>query len=74
MASKPKPPKADEIVKVFKGLAIAASRARAIASEYGRERLRENLSRHQRDALRQNLLDIENDVKTVLDVMTHQQK
>lgn len=67
MASKPK---ADEILKAFKGLAMAASRAKAMASEHGREKLRESLSRHQQDALRQSLLDLENDVASILKIMT----
>lgn len=65
-------PKSDEIVKVFKGLAIAASRAKAMASEHGRETLRGALSRHQQDAVRQSLLDVEKDIATVLSVMTKQ--
>ncbi len=67
MAAKPK---ADDVVKVFKGLAIASSRAKAMASEHGREALRNSLSRHQQDAVRQSLLEIESDLKTVLNIMT----
>lgn len=65
-----KKPKADEVVKVFKGLAIASSRASAMASEHGRDALRECLSRHQQDAVRQSLLEIETELKNVLKVMT----
>lgn len=67
MPSKPKP---DEVAKVFKGLAIAAARAKAMSEEHGRDTLRNSLSRHQQDAVRQSLLDIENDIATVLKIMT----
>ena len=67
MASKPK---SDDVVKVFKGLAIAASRARALTDEFGRDAIRGSLSRHQQDAVRQSLLDVENDVAAILKVMT----
>lgn len=66
MAAKPK---ADDIVKVFKGLAIAASRAKTMASEHGRDTLRNSLSRHQQDAVRQSLLEVESHLKTVLQIM-----
>ena len=69
MAAKPK---ADEIVKVFKGLAIAAARAKTMVNTHGRDKLRESLSRHQQDAVRQSLLDIETDLKSVLQTMTKQ--
>lgn len=69
MAAKPK---ADDVVKVFKGLAIAAARAKSMTSDHGRDALRNSLSRHQQDAVRQSLLEIEGDVKTVLQVMTRQ--
>lgn len=70
MAAKPKQARPDEVLKVFKGLAIAASRARAMASEFGRETIRGSLSRHQQDALRQSLLDAENDMTAILKEMT----
>ena len=65
-------PKADEVVKVFKGLAIASGRAKTMAREHGRDALRSVLSRHQQDAVRQSLLDIEADLKAVLEIMTQQ--
>ncbi len=66
----PAKPKADDVAKVFKGLAIAAARARSMADDFGRDSLRKSLSRHQQDAIRQNLLDVEKDVARVLAVMT----
>lgn len=71
MAAKPK---ADDVVKVFKGLAIAAARAKTMASEHGRETLRGSLSRHQQDAVRQSLLEIETNIATVLQIMTESRK
>ena len=71
MAAKPK---ADDVVKVFKGLAIAASRARSLVDDFDREKVRGALSRHQQDAVRQSLLDIEKDVNRVLNVMTQKGK
>ena len=65
-------PKPDEVVKIFKGLAIASSRAKALTDEHGREKLRGSLSRHQQDAVRQSLLDIERDIASVLKIMTKQ--
>ena len=66
----PAKPKADDVVKVFKGLSIAASRARALVDSADRETIRGTLSRHQQDAVRQSLLDIENDIQRILAVMT----
>ncbi len=63
-------PKSDEVVKIFKGLAIAASRAKAMAEEFGRDQIRESLSRHQQDGVRQSLLDVERDIEIVLGIMT----
>ncbi|MFK7821129.1 MAG: hypothetical protein AB8G99_20605 [Planctomycetaceae bacterium] len=70
----PAKPKADDVVKIFKGLAIAASRAQSLAKEFGRETLRESLSRHQQDAVRQSLLDVENDIASLLKIMTKPKK
>jgi hypothetical protein len=70
----PAKPKSDEVLKIFKGLAIAASRAKSLANEFGRENLRGCLSRHQQDAVRQSLLDVENDVAAVLKIMTKPKK
>ena len=66
----PAKPKADDVVKVFKGLAIAAARARSLVDDFDRDSLRDSLSRHQQDGVRQNLLDVEKDVARVLAVMT----
>ncbi len=63
-------PNADEVVKTFKGLAIAASRARTLADDYGKEKLMANLQRRQQDSIRQYLLDIQADVESTLRVMT----
>lgn len=65
-------PKPDDVVKIFKGLAIASSRAKSLAEEHGREKLRASLSRHQQDAVRQSLLDVERDIANVLKIMTKQ--
>ncbi len=74
MAAKPKKPKPDEILKVFKGLAIVASKAKTMTSEFGRETIRESLSRHQQDALRQSLLDAEKNMAAILKEMTRAQR
>jgi hypothetical protein len=66
-------PTADETLKAFKGLAIAASRARELATKCGKEGLLGDLPRRQQDAVRQQLLDIQNDVQTVLRIMTQPQ-
>ena len=42
-------PNADEVVKTFKGLAIAAARAKTLANEYGKEKLVANLQRRQQE-------------------------
>lgn len=67
-----KKPNSDEVVKIFKGLSIAAGRAKTLTSDFGKDAIRESLSRRQQDAVRQSLLDIENDVKAVLQTMTKQ--
>ena len=63
-------PKSDDVLKAFKGLAIAAKRARELASDQQAKKLFDDLPRPQRDIVRQQLLDIESDVKVVLQRMT----
>ncbi len=63
-------PNAEEVVKTFKGLAIAAARARELAADNGKEDLLDALPRRQKDAVRQHLLEIKRDVETVLRIMT----
>lgn len=63
-------PTADEIVKAFKGLAIAASRTKELTTTHGKEGLLGDLPRRQQDAIRQHLLEIQSDVETVLRIMT----
>jgi hypothetical protein len=67
-------PTADEVVKAFKGLAIAAARARELATDNGKEGLLDDLPRRQKDAVRQHLLEIKTDVETVLRIMTQRNK
>jgi len=67
-------PTADEVVKAFKGLAIAAARAKGLAKEHGREKLLGNLNRRKQDAVRQHLLEIETDVQSLVQVMTGKNK
>ena len=67
-------PTADDVVKAFKGLAIAAARARALAMDHGKEDLLGDLPRRQKDAVRQHLLEIKTDVETVLRIMTQHNK
>jgi hypothetical protein len=62
-------PTADDVVKAFKGLAIAAARARELATDCGKDALLDGLPRRQKDAVRQHLLEIERDVETVLRIM-----
>lgn len=61
---------ADDVVKAFRGLAIAASRAKSLAKEHGKEKLLENLARRQQDTVRQHLLEIDVDVKSIIEIMT----
>jgi hypothetical protein len=63
-------PNSDDVVKAFKGLAIAAKRARELAAGNGKEQLLQDLPRRQRDTVRQYLLEVESDVNTVLKIMT----
>lgn len=60
----------DDVSKAFKGLAIAAARAKQLVKEHGKEKLLSDLPRRQRDTIRPQLLDIESDMQTVLDIMT----
>jgi len=60
----------DEVVKSFKGLAIAAARAKDLAKQHGKEKLLANLPRRQQDAIRQQLLEIESDVQAMMKIMT----
>ncbi len=57
-------PTAEDVVKAFKGLAIAAARARELATSHGKEDLLGDLPRRQKDAVRQHLLEIKADVET----------
>lgn len=63
-------PTGDDVVKAFNGLSIAASRARELATNHGKEGLLSSLPRRQQDAVRQHLLEIKKDVETVLRIMT----
>ena len=67
-------PTADDVVKAFKGLAIAAARARELATDNGKEDLLDDLPRRQKDAVRQHLLEIKADVEIVLRIMTQRNK
>ena len=67
-------PTTDDVVKAFKGLAIAAARARELATDYGKDALLDDLPRRQKDAVRQHLLEIQADVETVLRIMTQRNK
>ena len=60
----------DEVSKAFKGLAIAAARTKDLVKEHGKENLIGKLPRRQQDSIRQQLLDIESDVRTVMQIMT----
>ena len=60
----------DDIVKAFRGLAIAAARAKGMAKEHGKEKLVGSLARRQQDSVRQHLLEIEADVQTLVKIMT----
>ena len=67
-------PTADDVIKAFRGLAIAAARARELATEHKKEGLLSDLPRRQQDVVRQHLLEIQKDVETVLRIMTSQNK
>jgi len=67
-------PTADDVVKAFKGLAIAAARARELVTDNGKDALLDDLPRRQKDAVRQHLLEIQTDVETVLRIMTQRSK
>ena len=61
---------ADDVVKAFRGLAIAAARAKGMAKEHGKEKLVGSLARRQQDSVRQHLLEIEADVQALVKIMT----
>lgn len=63
-------PNPDETLKVFKGLAIAAARAKEIVAEHGREKLLADLPRRQQDTIRQHLLEIRRDLDAIFATMT----
>ena len=65
-------PTGDDVVRAFKGLAIAASRVRELATNHGKDGLLTDLPRRQQDAVRQQLLEIKKDIETVLRIMTSQ--
>jgi hypothetical protein len=67
-------PNVEDVVKAFKGLAIAAARARELATDSGKADLFDALPRRQKDAVRQHLLEIKRDVETVLRIMTPRDK
>lgn len=67
MAAKPN---AEDVVKVFKGLAIASARAKTLTSDHGKDAIVKSLSRRQQDAVRQSLLEIETNLNSVLKTMT----
>ena len=67
-------PTADDVVKAFKGLAIAAAQARELVTDNGKDALLDDLPRRQKDAVRQHLLEIQTDVETVLRIMTQRSK
>ena len=60
----------DDVAKAFKGLAIAAARARGLAKEHGKAKLVGSLPRRQQDVIRQYLLEVERDVADLLQIMT----
>jgi hypothetical protein len=65
---------ADEVLKTFKGLALAASRARELTDKYGKDELLRSLPRRQQDAIRQQLLEVEADIDAILKIMTNPKK
>ena len=67
-------PTADDVLKAFKGLAIAAARVRELVKEHGKDHLLADMPRRQKDAVRQQLLEIQKDVETVLRIMTQPSK
>ena len=67
-------PTADDVLKAFKGLAIAAARVRELAKEHGKDNLLGDMPRRQKDAVRQHLLEIQKDVETVVRIMTQPSK
>ena len=60
----------DDVAKAFKGLAIAAARAKGLAKEHGKSKLVGSLPRRQQDTIRQYLLEVERDVADLLQIMT----
>ena len=67
-------PTADDVLKAFKGLAIAAARVRELVTEHGKDNLLGDMPRRQKDAVRQHLLEIQKDVETVVRIMTQPSK
>lgn len=58
----------DDVLKSFKGLAIAAARARELAEAGGKEGLVRGMVRRQEDTLRQHLIDASKDVDAIVKV------
>jgi hypothetical protein len=67
-------PSADDVLKTFKGLAIASARARELASDHGRDQLLADLPRRQQDMVRQQLLEIKKDIAALFKIMSPNDK
>jgi hypothetical protein len=67
-------PTSDDVLKAFKGLAIASARARELANDHGRDLLLADLPRRQQDVVRQQLLEIKKDIETLFRIMTPKDK
>ncbi|MDA0658617.1 MAG: hypothetical protein O2931_02005 [Planctomycetota bacterium] len=52
----------DDVLKSFKGLAIAAARVRELVETAGKETLVRGMVRRQEDTLRQHLIDASKDI------------
>ena len=56
----------DDVLKAFKGLAIAAARARELLDAHGKEGLVRSMLRRQEDTLRQHVIDTSADVDVII--------
>ena len=64
----------DDVTKAFKGLAIAAARARELVETHGKKGIVAGMPRRQEDAIRQFVLDAKRDMETVAAAFQSPQK
>ncbi|MEZ6121452.1 MAG: hypothetical protein R3C28_33520 [Pirellulaceae bacterium] len=58
-----------EVGNAFNGLAIAAGRVKELVQAHGKQSLTKGMPQRQLDGIRQNLLDVQRDLKIIVDEM-----